>query len=146
MLKNIKSFLIIKIIFSHIKVKQKLDLIKYNKKFQNKFSLNIIDYRALSEKYIKNNSYSIKEEYNSYNDELIFIGNYLNGKRNGFGKEFFDDVVIFEGYYLNGKRHGKGKEYKNDGTLIFEGEYLYGKKWNWNRNNGSKYQNGIYID
>ena len=33
--------------------------------------------------------------------------------------------VEFEGEYLNGKRHGKGKEYYDNGKLKFEGEYLY---------------------
>ena len=41
----------------------------------------------------------------------------------------------FEGEYLNGERNGKGKEYWN-GNLIFEGEYLYGK-----RLKGKKYVN-----
>ena len=36
--------------------------------------------------------------------------------------------LIFEGEYLNGERNGKGKEYNYDGRLIFEGEYLNGKK------------------
>ena len=35
--------------------------------------------------------------------------------------------LIFEGEYLNGKRNGKGKEFYN-GELIFGGEYLYGKR------------------
>ena len=38
--------------------------------------------------------------------------------------------MIFEGEYLNGKRNGKGKEYDYYGNLIFEGEYLNGKRWN----------------
>jgi len=45
--------------------------------------------------------------------------------------------MIFEGEYLNGKRNGKGKEYYLDDKLIFEeyklkfeGEFLNGKKWN----------------
>ena len=37
---------------------------------------------------------------------------------------------MFEGEYLNGKPNGKGKEYYYDGKLCFEGEYLYDKKWN----------------
>jgi len=49
-------------------------------------------------------------------------------------KEYtYDGVFIFEGEYLNGKRNGKGKEYYeffNNNILIFEGEYLNGKKWN----------------
>ena len=36
--------------------------------------------------------------------------------------------IKFEGQYLNGDRNGKGKEYDYDGNLIFEGEYLNGKK------------------
>ena len=38
--------------------------------------------------------------------------------------------MIFEGEYLNGKRNGKGKEYYRNGESIFEGEYLNGKRWN----------------
>ena len=36
--------------------------------------------------------------------------------------------LLFEGEYLNGKKKGKVKEYGYDGTLIFEGEYLNDKK------------------
>ena len=43
---------------------------------------------------------------------MIFKGEYLNGKRNGKGKEYdYDNVLIFDGEYLNGKRNGEGKEY-----------------------------------
>ena len=42
----------------------------------------------------------------------------------------FSDKLEYEGEYLNGERNGKGKEYNNDGELIFEGEYLNGKRWN----------------
>ena len=35
---------------------------------------------------------------------------------------------MFEGEYLNGKRNGQGKEYSKDGKLGFEGEFLYGYK------------------
>ena len=62
---------------------------------------------------------------------LSFEGEYLNGERNGKGKEYsYDGTIIFEGEYLHGKRNGKGKEYFIDGKLVFEGEYLNGKKWN----------------
>ena len=37
--------------------------------------------------------------------------------------------VIFDGEYLNGKRNGKGKEYWTNGKISFEGEYLNGKEW-----------------
>ena len=35
---------------------------------------------------------------------------------------------MFEGEYLNGLRNGKGKEYNSKGDLIFEGEYLNGER------------------
>ena len=53
------------------------------------------------------------QEY--YSDgELKFEGEYLNGKRNGKGKEYyskkyFNNDLEFEGEYLNGERNGKGK-------------------------------------
>ena len=81
---------------------------------------------------------------------LIFKGEYLNGKRNGKGIEYYDNnKILFEGEYLNGKiwngkgytknglevfkiKEGKGHvfEYFNSGFLLFEGEYLNGKRWN----------------
>ena len=63
------------------------------------------------------------------NGKLIFEGEYLNGLRNGKGKEYgYYGELIFEGEYLNGERNGKGKEYDYNGNLIFEGEYLNDKK------------------
>ena len=41
-----------------------------------------------------------------------------------------DDRLLFEGGYLEGKRNGYGKEYNYIGALIFKGEYRKGRKWN----------------
>ena len=41
----------------------------------------------------------------------IFEGEYLNGMKNGKGKEYYYDKIKFEGEYLNDKRHGNGIEY-----------------------------------
>ena len=53
----------------------------------------------------------------------------INGK--GYIKQydfyFADLVLIFEGEYINGEKNGKGKEYYEDGKLKFEGEYKEGK-------------------
>ena len=57
-------------------------------------------------------------------NQLIFEGEYINGKRNGKGREYNNDKLIFEGTYLNGKRNGHGIEY----NIKFEGEYLNGKR------------------
>ena len=61
--------------------------------------------------------------------DIKFEGEYLNGEKNGKGKEYYQNNILkFEGEYLNGKRTGKGKEYYENGNLKFEGEYLNGKK------------------
>ena len=53
----------------------------------------------------------------------IFVGEFLNGVKNGYGKECKDNKSVFEGEYLNGERNGKGKEYRNE-ELAYDGEYL----------------------
>ena len=96
----------------------------------------------------------VKALLKNINDILIFEGEYLNGKRNGKGKEykrsyFYNSKpnLIFEGEHLNGKwwngkgydgnnnisfeiKDGKGfiKEYDLNGTLKFEGEYVNGER------------------
>ena len=42
----------------------------------------------------------------------------------------YNKNLVFEGEYLNGERNGKGKEYDYFRKLKFEGEYLNGKRWN----------------
>ena len=52
--------------------------------------------------------------------ELIFEGEYLNGKRwKGEGKEYNGDILIFSGEYLDGKRYN-GKEYDFNNDIIYE--------------------------
>jgi len=72
----------------------------------------------------------MEKEKNYYdNGDLIFEGEYLNGKRNGKGKEYNKNgKLIFEGEFKNNYR-SKGKEFVNE-KLEFEGEYLFNKKWN----------------
>ena len=48
---------------------------------------------------------------------------------NGKVKEYKNGNLIFEGEYLNGKRNGKGKEFDElFGKILFEGEYHEGKR------------------
>ena len=110
---------------------RKLKLVKYNKNLQNILNLNLINYKRQSGRYIiyEKDQKNIGREFDSYTNEILFKGEYLNGERNGKGKEYYEDGKLkFEGEYLNGKRNGKGKEYYDDGRLKFEGEYLYGYK------------------
>ena len=166
---NIKSSYFIVVLFSHLDEKRKLEIINYNKSFQNLLDINKINYKIFSGKYIEYESNGKAKEYDRYDNHLIYEGEYLNGKRNGKGKEyFFNGGLEFEGEYLNGKRNGKGKEYffirelkfedesldaKNfdkkekenicNRKLKFEGEYLNGKIWNgkgYDRNGNMLYE------
>ena len=121
MLENIKASYFLRIIFSFVDEKQKLELIKYNKSLQENMNISLINYKYFGGKYVE---YELNGEGKEYNDcdKLIFEGEYLNGKRNGKGKEYNNlGKLRFEGEYLNGKKNGKGKEYDffND-KLIFK--------------------------
>ena len=131
MLDKVKSIYISKKIFSIIDEKRKLEAIKYNKKLQNIMKISLLNYKFYSKKYIIIENNGFEKEYD-YNDNLIYEGEHIKGKRNGKGKEFYNNKLIFEGEYLNGKRNGKGKKYDKYNNIIFEGEYLNGKKWNIN--------------
>ena len=130
MLKNIKSKkYITKLLFLYIDEERKLRLVKYNKSLQKNINISIINYKHYSGRYIIYITNNYGKEYDGYNNDLLFEGEYLNGKRNGKGKEYdYDGRLIFKGEYLNGKRHGKGKEYGLEGKVSFDGEYLNGKK------------------
>ena len=126
--KGVKSSYIIKSIFSYLKESRKIKLVAFNKKYQNKFGIKIEDIKITSGKlkFAPWNGYG--KEFCLKSGELIYEGEYLNGKRNGKGKEYENGEVIFEGKYSNGKRNGKGKEYHYNNKLKFEGEYLNGKR------------------
>ena len=126
LLENIKSKYIFQSIFSNLDEKIKLKTIKYNKRFQDKIDINLMNYIFYSEKYIEYETNNKGKEYHF--SELIFEGEYLNGERNGKGKEYQLGKLIFEGEFLKGKRNGKEKEYDYDGKLRFEGEYLNGER------------------
>ena len=107
MLKFIKSSHMVNKIFSYLNEIRKLNLVRHNNYFQNILSINIEYYMKMS-------------------------GRYKVEGINGNGKEYeiITDELLFEGEYLNGKRHGKGKEYNSKGKLKYEGDYLFDKKWN----------------
>ena len=90
--------------------------------------LKMVNYKKL------NNINGFGKEFTNDDDKLIFEGEYLNGKRNGKGKEYnYDGKLKFEGEYLNGKRNRKGKKYHydrgNNSYILFEGAYLNDKRW-----------------
>ena len=131
-LNNIKSKYIKIYIFSCFDEKRKLEIIKYCKNIQNLLDIKLINYKFFSKKHILYELNGKVKEYNGYTDKMEFEGEYLNGKRNGKGKEYYDDgQIFFEGEYLNGKRNGKGKEYYYlNFKISFEGEFKNGLRWN----------------
>ena len=127
MLDNIKSTFFQKILFSYLKNTKQLGIVKYNKNFQNLLGLNIKHYQILSRKYIIYESKKFGKEYGAYSDFLIYEGEYINGRRNGKGKEYRLGQLAYEGDFKYGKRNGIGKEYDN-GKLIYEGGFKNNKR------------------
>ena len=150
---KVKSIYIIEFILSFLLEKKKLDMIIYNKKYQDKFNINLDYYKKISGKYIIGERNGMAKEYYIKTNELIFEGNYLNGKKNGNGIEYYSNGKIkFEGEYSKGIKvfgkiykydgnmfeidiKGKGKEEYNNGKIKFEGEYFNGKRWKGTINN-----------
>ena len=145
--KLVKSNYIIEIIFSFLREKKKLEIINYNNKFQKFFKINIEDYKEISEKYLIIDKRGNGKIYKLGTNILIYEGKFLNDKKNGKGKEYYENKKLkSEGEYLNGKilkvksfdeegkimfkidSNGKGKEYYNNGKLKFEGNFRDGKK------------------
>ena len=143
------GYMLIKKMFSHLNEKIKLKIIKYNKNFQKKIDITLNNYKNYSKRYIIYENWYYGKEFEGYSDRLIYEGEYLNGERNGKGKEYFrykvlkkirnitdgkgkefyiGDMMSFEGEYKNGKRNGKGKEFYPGGELKFEGEYKNGER------------------
>ena len=130
MLKNVKSVYILRKTFSYMVEKRILFLISYNKSLQYKLEKSLINFKKVSRKYIIYETSNRGIIYDVY-DNKIFEREFLNGKRNGKGKEYYNELglsLIFEGEYLNEKRNGKGKEYNENGILKFEREYSNDEK------------------
>ena len=126
---------------------------KYNKSFQNKLNISLIDYRRFCKKYIIYEEKGKRKEFNGINDILINEDEFLKGEKNwngaifdekgklkyvwefkahGVGKEYNSRGELkYIGYYLYWKKNGKGKGYYNYklNKIKFEGEYLNDKRW-----------------
>ena len=75
----------------------------------NELWLLLLGYMFYANKYIMFDGKVKGKEYNIFNDELLYEGEFLNDKRNGIGKEYSNGRIVYEGEFLNGKRSGKGK-------------------------------------
>ena len=80
--------------------------------------------------YLNGERNGIGKEYNCLNGDLEYEGEYLNGEKHGKGKQYYYGKLEYEGEFLNGKKHGKGKQYFiGNGRVKFEGEFLNEKIW-----------------
>ena len=61
------------------------------------------------------------------NKRYDYIGNFVKGEKNGFGKEYYDfeglKELVYEGEFKDNKRNGFGKEYIEGRKLVFEGQF-----------------------
>ena len=145
MLEKIKSIYFSRNLLSSLEESRKLKLIKYNKNFQNMINLTLINFKRLSGKYIIFDNNGKGKEYDIYSKNLIFEGEYLEGKKwngkgydknnvsieikngKGFMKFYYSNGQIKNDCeFLDGEIKGKVKQYDSDGQLLFEGEYLNG--------------------
>ena len=60
-----------------------------------------------------------------FNDGHRYEGDFKNNKAERKGIEYYNDGDIYEGYYRNGKKEGKGIYYYNNGN-IYEGDFRNG--------------------
>jgi len=61
------------------------------------------------------------------NGDILYEGDFNNGKFEGNGKYNYKDGSYFIGIYKNGLRNGKGMKYYRNGNIMYEGEYIDGK-------------------
>ena len=61
------------------------------------------------------------------NGNILYEGNFINGKFNGNGKYYYDDGDYFIGEYKNGLRNGKGTMYYSNGKIMYEGDWINDK-------------------
>ena len=62
-----------------------------------------------------------------YENKEYYIGQYKDGLANGKGKIYFENGKIqFVGEFIDGYAEGKGKEYSSDGKILYDGYYVGG--------------------
>ena len=114
--------------YTNGKINGKVKLFNNNKKiYEGQFLNNYKD--GLGKEYFENGNISFQGEYinerrwngKGYNMEGKEVFEIKNGR--GFGTIYNSDgTKNFKGHFINGKKVGPGKEYFND-TIIFDGHY-----------------------
>ena len=131
---KVRSEYIMKQIFSLLNEKKKLNILYYNKKIKKKCGININNYKKESGKYKIGGRNGNGKIYILDTNKLIFEGEFLNAKKHGKGKEYYEKVESLENEEnkkLKGKKKEKKKKKKNnkdEDILKFEGEYKNGQR------------------
>ena len=60
------------------------------------------------------------------NGKIKYEGNFINGKKEGNGKYYWEDGQHYIGQFNNGLRHGKGIEYYKNGKIKKKGKFSFG--------------------
>ena len=82
---------------------------------------------------------------------LIAEGNYVNNKKHGVWREYYDSNggLMIEESYLNGVKHGRFASYHPNGQVLSEGEFQYGSREGCFKvydENGTNIRNIVFLD
>ena len=54
----------------------------------------------------------------------MYEGDYVNNKRQGYGKYIYADDSYYIGQWKNSSKHGRGTMYNSSGIIIKKGKWL----------------------
>ena len=78
---------------------------------------------------LKNETNYRNVKYFYDNEELVYDGNYKNGRFHGIGKLYINGKIMYDGNFKNGRFNGNGKLYYENGVKSNMTEFLImGKK------------------
>ena len=81
--KSVKSFYVLKGIFSYLDENMQLKLFAHNKSLQKEYGFDLDYYKKVSGKYKILEKNGNGKEYDLKTKKLLFKGEYINGKKNG---------------------------------------------------------------
>ena len=118
---------------------------KNHESIMNQFTLLQNQINQLSKKFDINN---INNQQELKGKNWRYVGQVVNGLREGKGIEYYNDGNRYEGDFRNDKREGKGIYYYNDGDR-YEGDFRNDKKEGkgiFYFNNGNRYEGDFRND
>ena len=61
------------------------------------------------------------------NGNILYDGDFIEGKFKGNGKYIYENGEYYIGQFINGLRHGKGTIYDSNGNIKYEGDFINNK-------------------